>query len=457
MKVETLLPDFQNFLSSRRLVPKKNLPFYAYWVSKFLDFSNYNQEMTLALRRKQFLNLLKNQKDIKDWQVRQAENALLLYFDNFFKVTKDVKSSGLSVKNMPNLNIIPLITKVIEAIRIKHYSYRTERSYVDWVKRFYNYLNHSKGISDLDKVTSTDLRDFLSYLAIHKRVSSSTQNQAFNALLFLFREVLDIEVKDVDKAVRAKRGLKLPVVLTVEEVEQLFMYLKGKALLIAQLLYGSGLRLMELARLRVQDIDFSTNQIFIRSAKGDKDRITMLAERAKESLQNYLIQVKTLHEKDLVFGQGEVYLPDALSKKYVNAAKEWRWQYVFPANNFSTDPRTGKIRRHHISEKSIQLAINNAAKKAKMTKRVTVHTLRHSFATHLLMNGTNIREIQDLLGHKNLETTMIYTHVLRNMTDIPKSPLDNLFEKVNLSSKMEKIPDNESTEINKKTQISSKI
>lgn len=422
-----MLLDFQDFLSSRRLAPKKNISYYAYWVSKFLDFSNHNQEMPLNTRRKQFLNLLKNQKDIKDWQVRQAENALLLYFDNFFKRDKDVKTSGLSAKSKPNLNITPLTTKVIEAIRIKHYSYRTERSYVDWVKRFCNYLSQSKGISNLDKVNSTDLRDFLSYLAINKRVSSSTQNQAFNALLFLFREVLDIEVKGVDKVVRAKRGLKLPVVLTIEEVEQLLKHLEGKALLIAQLLYGSGLRLMELARLRVQDIDFNTNQIFVRNAKGDKDRTTILADKAKEPLRTHLAEVKVLHEKDLKSGYGKVYLPDALSTKYVNAAGDWRWQYVFPSSNISADPRSGKVRRHHISEKSIQLSVRNAAKKSGIVKHVTVHTLRHSFATHLLMNGINIREIQDLLGHKSLETTMIYTHVLRNISNTPKSPLDSLY------------------------------
>ncbi|MDP1853385.1 MAG: integron integrase [Candidatus Omnitrophota bacterium] len=315
-----------------------------------------------------------------------------------------------------------------EAIRLRHYSYKTERSYTDWAKRFYAYIEEvkKKGAQD-GRLGSEDVRNFLSYLAIQRRVSSSTQNQAFNALLFLFREVLEVELKDLDKAVRAKRGSKVPTVLTIGEVEALFRHIEGKGRLIMQLLYGSGLRLMELARLRVQDIDFSSNTIFIRAAKQDKDRTTMLPDKIKNDLCLHLERVKELREKDLKAGYGEVYLPDALSRKYPNAAKDWRWQYVFPSPNLSVDPRSGKARRHHISDKSIQQAVKKAADAAGIVKRVSVHTLRHSFATHLLMNGVNIREVQELLGHNNVETTMIYTHVLRNMSNAPKSPLDSLY------------------------------
>jgi integron integrase len=274
---------------------------------------------------------------------------------------------------------------------------------------------------------SGDVKDFLSYLALKRRVSSSTQNQAFNALLFLFRGVLKTELGDLSKTVRAKRGEKLPVVLSPEEIQALLRHIKGLSLLIVQLLYGSGLRLMELARLRVKDIDFGQNLIFVRGSKGDKDRMTILPQAVKDILKSHLAEVKKLHDKDLAEGYGEVYLPDALERKYPNAAKEWGWKYVFPSSKLSVDPRSGKIRRHHISEKTIQNAVKEAVRKAAIVKNASAHTLRHSFATHLLMNGVNIREIQDLLGHKHVETTMIYTHVIRDLVNIPKSPLDALY------------------------------
>jgi integron integrase len=298
------------------------------------------------------------------------------------------------------------------------------------VERFIDYLTHTKKkdvyTAALD---SGDVRDFLSYLALTKRVSASTQNQAFNALLFLFRDVLKIELGDLSKTVRAKRGQRLPVVLSPEEVQELFKKVKGLNLLIIQLLYGAGLRLMELARLRVKDIDFDSNLIFVRASKGDKDRTTILPQTVKDKLKLHIDQVKLFHDKDLAGGHGEVYLPDALERKYPNAAKEWGWQYVFPSSKLSVDPRSAKIRRHHISEKAIQNAVREAVEKAGIVKHASVHTLRHSFATHLLMNGVNIREIQNLLGHKHLETTMIYTHVIRDMVSVPRSPLDNLYNK----------------------------
>ena len=237
------------------------------------------------------------------------------------------------------------------------------------------------------------------------------------------------DLTDLGKTVRAKRGPKLPVVLSVEEVQELFKSVKGKELLMLKLLYGAGLRLMELVRLRVKDIDFDSNLIFVRSGKGDKDRRTMLPESIKSRLARHLDDVKVLHEKDLAAGYGEVYLPDALERKYPNAAKQWCWQYVFPSSKLSIDPRSGKIRRHHISGKTVQNAMRKAVKRAGIPKHATVHTLRHSFATHLLMNGVNIREVQELLGHKNVETTMVYTHVMREMANIPESPLDRLYAK----------------------------
>ncbi|MDO9558773.1 MAG: integron integrase, partial [Syntrophales bacterium] len=306
----------------------------------------------------------------------------------------------------------------------------TERTYMEWFRRFHTYVTGIKRKDwQIHGVDETDVRDFLSHLAVRQSVSSSTQNQAFNALLFLFREVIKIDLQDLGKTVRAKRGPKLPVVLTQEEVRKLLDQLTGRDLLIVQLLYGTGMRLMEVARLRVQDIDFGLNSIVVRAGKGDKDRITVMPEAVKETLKEHLGRVMKIHEKDLEKGYGKVYLPEALDRKYPNAAKEWGWQYVFPAASLSVDPRSGKVRRHHISPSSIQKIVADAVRKAGIVKHASVHTLRHSFATHLLMNGVNIREVQELLGHKNVETTMIYTHVLRNMSKAPMSPLDVLLHK----------------------------
>jgi len=421
-----ILPEFQNFLLSRSLVPKKNVPFYAHWVSKFLAFSNRNEELAHDLKVEKFLNYLKSQKNLADWQIKQAGDALRLYTHHFLDGKTSILSPNLPPEGLPDVSRI--LSRMRQAIRIKHYSYRTERSYLEWAERFIDYTSNVKKrdvhTAGLD---SDDVRDFLTHLALIKRVSASTQNQAFNALLFLFREVLKRELGDLSKTVRAKRGQKLPVTLSPEEVQELLKHLKGLQLLIVQLLYGSGLRLMELARLRVKDIDFGSNLIFVRGSKGDKDRTTILPQTVKNMLKLHLDEVKILHDKDLAGGYGEVYLPDALERKYPNAAKEWGWQYIFPSSKLSIDPRSGKIRRHHISEKTIQNAVKEAVKKAGIVKHASVHTLRHSFATHLLMNGVNIREIQNLLGHKHLETTMIYTHVLRDMVSVPRSPLDALY------------------------------
>jgi integron integrase len=250
---------------------------------------------------------------------------------------------------------------------------------------------------------------------------------AFNAVLFLFRHVFHTDPENLGDAIRAKRGIRLPTVLSIDEVKQIFTHMNGTNLLIAQLLYGCGLRLMELCRLRVKDIDFAANTIFVRSGKGDNDRSTMLPTAVKERLQRHLEGVKRLHERDLAQGYGETHLPDALGRKYPNAGREWAWQYVFPSAKLSVDPRSGKIGRHHIGEKAIQVAVKNAVRRASIVKHATVHTFRHSFATHLLQGGVNIREVQSLLGHKHVETTMIYTHVLRDMKNAPQSPLDALY------------------------------
>jgi integron integrase len=419
-----ILQEFQKYLIDKKLVPENKVSYFAHWASRYLryaqkhaiDATEYNEQLIMT-----FLEELRADARIQDWQPRQAEEALSLYYFHYLGKTK----GGQGAPAVTGLTDV--LEEMRRLIRLKHYSYSTERTYIQWVERFAAYVQQSgpKGIVDVD---ADDLKNFLSHLALKQRVSSSTQNQAFNALLFLFRNILKRDVGNLDTTVRAKRGPKLPVVLSVDEVRQLFEQMTGRDRFIAELLYGAGLRLMELARLRVQDIDFDADTVFVRSGKGDKDRSTMLPIAVKERLKEHLASVKALHEKDLATGHGAVSLPDALDRKYPNAAREWGWQYVFPSGYLSVDPRTGAVRRHHISDSVIQSAIKNAVQKAGIVKHATVHTLRHSFATHLLMNGVNIREVQDLLGHKNVETTMVYTHVMRNMTNAPQSPLDLLLQ-----------------------------
>ncbi|MFH1798334.1 MAG: integron integrase [Candidatus Omnitrophota bacterium] len=424
--VKRYLPEFQKFLITKQFAREETAPFYAYWVSEFLKFANDNKNFTLDINRVTFLKNLPARENIADWQVKQAENALRLYFEQFFKKENNPEETQNAKPNFGDL--AELIKEARQILRLKHYSYRTERSYIDWTRRFYHYITETTK-KDIGKecLDTRDIRDYLTFLAVKRNVSSSTQKQAFNALLFLFRNVFNVEVSGLDKTVRAKRGPKLPVVLSEAEVKKLLKYAKGKKLLMMQLLYGAGLRLMELLRLRAQDVDFENNFIMVRGGKGDKDRTTILPQAVKEKLHAHLEEVKILHQHDLEKGYGEVFLPNALERKYPKAVGQWRWQYVFPAINLSVDPLSGKVRRHHMGEKTLQISVRKAAEIASIDKHITVHTLRHSFATHLLMNGVNIREIQELLGHKNIETTMIYTHVLRDMSNAPKSPLDNLY------------------------------
>lgn len=269
-----------------------------------------------------------------------------------------------------------------------------------------------------------DVEAFLTHLAVAGKVSASTQNQAKSALLFLYRMVLEIKLPWLDNVTQAKAPKKLPVVLTVSEVQAVLSRLSGSHLLIASLLYGGGMRLMEAMRLRVKDVEFARHEIIVREGKGFKDRVTMLPESVAATLRAHLVKVKALHEEDLAAGLGEVYLPFALDKKYPNAGREWGWQYIFPSKNVSVDPRSDKTRRHHLDEKGVQRAMKQAVRDAGLVKPATPHTLRHSFATHLLQAGYDIRTVQELLGHSDVSTTMIYTHVLNKGGRGVVSPLD---------------------------------
>ncbi len=313
-----------------------------------------------------------------------------------------------------------ILDQLRDVLRLKHYSYRTEQSYVDWVYRFivFNDKRHPKDMS------ASEIEAFLTYLAVKRKVAASTQNQALSALVFLYRHVLRQDIGGQIDAVRAKQSSYLPSVLTHEEAVAVIAQLSGTYQLVSQLLYGSGLRLSEALSLRVKDIDFAQTQIIVRDGKGRNSRITMLPLSLDDALKDHLHCIRLQHQQDLGQGFGSVYLPYALERKYPHADRQWIWQYVFPSERISKDPRSGIARRHHLDESGLQKAVKQAGYLAKIEKRVSCHTFRHSFATQLLQNHYDIRTVQELLGHKNVKTTMIYTHVLNKGGRAVQSPLD---------------------------------
>ena len=330
---------------------------------------------------------------------------------------------------LPVLSIMPepvvpgklkLLERVRWHIRLKRYSVRTEAAYVDWIRQFI--LFHQK--RHPEKMGEAEIAVFLNHLATERKVSASTQNQAFHALLFLYQEVLGRKLDSIAGVERVTRPARVPVVLSKEEVRAILSRLSGSHRLMAELLYGSGLRLMECVRLRVKDVDFAYGQIVVRDGKGAKDRVTMLPKRLREALRAHLEQMRQLHKQDVERGAGRVDLPYASGQKNSAAARAWLWQYVFPAAKLSVDPSSGEVRRHHMLEKNLQNAVKAAVHEAGINKPASCHTFRHSFATHLLENGYDIRTVQELLGHKDVSTTMIYTHVLSEPGIGVRSPLD---------------------------------
>lgn len=332
--------------------------------------------------------------------------------------TRTVRESVPPVLPKPKL-----LDRVREALRVRHYSRRTEEAYVAWIRRyiFFHGKRHPAELS------GPDVTRFLSALAVERHVAASTQNQALSALLFLYRDVLGVELPWLDDIVRAKRPERLPVVLTRDEVRALIQRLDGPPRLMAYLLYGAGLRVMECCRLRVQDVDFGTNQIVVRGGKGDKDRTTMLPAMAKAELVGHLSAVRAQHQQDLAAGSGWVELPTALARKYPQGGRQWVWQWVFPATRIYLDRETGQRRRHHLHETVLQRELKRAVTAAGIAKRASPHTLRHSFATHLLEDGQDIRTVQELLGDRDVSTTMIYTHVLNRGPAGVRSPADRMF------------------------------
>ncbi|MBI4654543.1 MAG: integron integrase [Nitrospirae bacterium] len=411
-----MLEPFNQFLSLKGRVQSKYLPFYLRWVTdcyRFLDIP-LSQFITNE-QKSQFLKQLG--KSHEDWQVNQADHALRLY-GYFLSRTLPDENRRFSATTINDWKAIE--EKTIEAIRLRHRSYSTEKTYITWLRQFQGFVKN-KNPNDLD---GKALQDFLSYLAVEKKVSSSTQNQALNAIVFVYRHVLDNDIEDEIISVRARQQRRLPVVLTFKEVNNVFDEMSGLQRLMAMLIYGCGFRLQECLALRIKDVDIEQGIVIVRSGKGDKDRRTILPESLKDELVHHISSVRELYEQDRKDKASGVYLPGALGKKYPNAGKEWGWFWLFPSRVVSIDPRTRIVRRHHTHPAALQRAFKNAVIKAGITKQASIHTLRHSFATHLLESGYDIRTIQELLGHTSIQTTMIYTHVAtKNILGV-RSPLD---------------------------------
>ena len=406
---------FKDYLLAKRIVPENKILSYIAWVSQFYAFCDkIPGDDVSSAEVERFLKHLTKFRE--EWQIKQAKEAIELY-----GFTSRQASGPLGNRTMEsNSQWKSVSQETVRMLRLKHRSLRTEKTYMGWLRDFYRFC---KGMPPY-ALDESHLRDYLSHLAVDRKVAAATQTQAFNALLFVFRHVLDKEIRNLHQVIRAQRKRKLPVVLTKQEVFQVFEHIEGTNLLMAQLIYGCGLRISECVRLRVKDVDFEQNVLTVRSGKGDRDRQTILPESLKDDLREHLHEVRALYEKDREDHIAGVYLPNALDKKYPNSGKEWIWQWVFPSKSLSVDPRARKVRRHHVHHNTLQKKIKQAALKAGISKKVTVHALRHSFATHLLENGYDIRTIQDLLGHASVQTTMIYTHVAGKNRLGVRSPLD---------------------------------
>lgn len=318
-----------------------------------------------------------------------------------------------------------LYHRIVEVLRVRHYSRRTEEAYTHWIRRYVEFHEHRHP----RQLSEADVNRFLTHLAVKEHVAASTQNQALSAILFLYEHVLKQPLDRVEGVVRARRPKRLPVVLTADEVSQIMAQLSGDKWLIAMLLYGGGLRLLEALHLRIKDLDLERHEVTVRGGKGDKDRVTTMPRAASRPLREHLRRVQAIHQQDLADGYGRVELPYALDRKYPNANREWCWQFVFPQQRRWRNPKTGEQGRHHIDESLVQRAITAAVRNASLAKRATCHTFRHSFATHLLADGYDIRTVQELLGHKDVRTTMIYTHVLNRGGRGVRSPADRLADR----------------------------
>ncbi len=421
-ELESSLQQFGEFLLKAQLVRPTAAPHFVRWVRRFL--SRPASDEPLADQVRGFCEELERNGGVEDWQVRQADQALRIYFTNFLKRTEwHRRPASAVVDEQGCTNGLAALEQLRTRLRTRHYWHRTECTYVDWVRRFIDYAAEQQGVPH-PRVASEVVRDYLAHLAMRQHVSASTQNQAFCAILFLCREVLGVDVEILSPGVRAKRGERLPVVLSIPETIALLDAMSGTPRLMAMLIYGGGLRVSECCELRIKDLDFDQGLVIVRRSKGDKDRSTLLAEMGRDELRAHLRKSEAQHEADRRAGLAGVWMPDALDRKYPNAGRELAWFWVFPSRTLSTDPRAGIVHGHHMSDSVIQKAVKVAAQLARIHKPVSVHTLRHCFATHLLLNGVDIRQIQEYLGHANVETTMIYTHVVKELRTPARSPLD---------------------------------
>lgn len=441
---------FTKMLKAKKINPQ-SFPYYKNYVQHFLRRAkNTPIEQLTAQRVTLYLKTIPNNQVLEDWQKNQAIDAIHLFLRDVlckgYIESIDWQSFKGHVTFNPHQKIqmeeldIPeliakrvgrfqpefrqrygnLLNRMVRVLRVKNYARRTEDTYLTWTNKFFWFLD---GLLE-EKINDQHVRAFLEYLAIERQVSPNTQKQALNALVFFFKFGLERELGNIGDFIKSKPTHRLPVVLSKKEMKILFSYLSGKNKLMAGLLYGSGLRLMECIRLRVQDIDFDYQQIMVRNGKGFKDRIVPLPTRFNETLKEQIKEVQALHQADSKLNIDGVYLPYALDRKYPNASKELAWQFLFPATRIATDQRSGKIRRHHLHETSLQKAVKKAGMKSGINKRIHCHVLRHSFATHLLEAGYDIRTVQELLGHTDVSTTMIYTHVLNKPGLSVKSPMD---------------------------------
>ena len=425
---EQLLASFADHLLRNQLADERHCRYMLHWVRRYLAHPPPVSNTTPEELMDAYLGQLRKEA-CEDWQLDQAKQTITAWraWSGGRNAGEPAPAPRIVAAADGSFDPGKTLAVLEHTLRLRHYSLRTLDTYLDWTRRYLDYLKATNQITPAGALISVaSFQNFISHLATKMRVASNTQNQAFCALLFLLREILGLEVGVLENTVRAKRGEHLPTVLSVEEVRRLFAQMSGTPRLMAELIYGGGLRVSECCNLRVKDIDFGMNQVMVRSGKGFKDRTTLLPERLKPALEKHLKHIRGLYDEDRQANVAGVAMPDALERKLPNASKEWAWFWLFPSRTLAVDPETHVVRRWHGTDSAIQRMIGDAARKAGITKRVTSHSLRHSFATHLLVNGVDIREVQELLGHSNVETTMIYLHVARGLRAPPRSPLDQL-------------------------------